>query len=241
MGLLQQSRNGTTWIRARLVAVALACLFQCGIGNADTAELLERAEAFARQAAEHAYPTGTVSVRVVPLDPRLRLEPCTDLALDIPGERVAGRVAVQARCRAPVNWGLYLTAQVDVVIPVVQVARPIPRDSLLRPADVILVPHNLAGIRDGYLIDPADAVGLAAKANLRADSVLYQRQLAAPRLVSKGDTVTLASSQGPVHVSTQAIALTDGVYGEQVEVRNPRSRRVLTAWVTGPGRVSTHP
>jgi len=59
--------------------------------------------------------------------------------------------------------------------------------------------------------------------------------------VTRGDTVMLASSQGHVRVTTQAVALSDGVYGEQIEVRNPRSDRVLTAWVTGRGTVTVRP
>jgi flagella basal body P-ring formation protein FlgA len=82
---------------------------------------------------------------------------------------------------------------------------------------------------------------MAARTSLRADSVLYQRQLSAPQLVSRGDTVNLATTVGAVTVTTEAEALADGTYGERIEVRNPRSNRVITAWVTGAGRVSTRP
>lgn len=211
------------------------------VANADTTALLARAGEFAEDAARQAYPEGQVSVRMVPLDPRLTLDACEDLDLRIPGDRVAGRVSVHARCRAPSTWGLYLTAQVDVVLPVVTLAGPVPRNSILREADLNRTETNLAGLRDGYLIDPAEAVGMAARHNLRSDGVLYQHQLAAPKLVTKGDTVTLASSVGAVTVTTQAVALTDGVYGERVDVRNPRSNRVISGWVTGAGSVSMSP
>ncbi len=234
---LQAVRNRLSL--AMIIGLAASCGFISQRSEAGTTELLQQASEHAFTAAQRAYPEGTVSVRMVPLDPRLRLDTCEALSLEMPGERVVGRVAIQARCQAPVRWGLYLTAQVDVILPVVQAARPVPRDTVLREADLTLARHNLADIRDGYLTDPGDAVGMAARSNLRADSVLYQRQLAAPKLVSKGDAVTVASSQGHVRVTAQAIALTDGVYGEQVEVRNPRSNRVLSAWVTGPGTVAT--
>lgn len=209
--------------------------------SADTSALLARAGEFAENAARQAYPEGQVTVRMVPLDPRLTLAACEDLDLRIPGDRVAGRVSVHARCRAPSTWGLYLTARVDVVLPVVTLTGPVPRNSILREANLTRTETNLAGLRDGYLIDPADAVGMAARHNLRSDGVLYQHQLAAPKLVSKGDTVTLASSVGAVTVTTNAVALTDGVYGEKVDVRNPRSNRVISAWVTGAGSVSMSP
>jgi flagella basal body P-ring formation protein FlgA len=56
-----------------------------------------------------------------------------------------------------------------------------------------------------------------------------------------GDSVVLDAGHGLVAVSTQAIALTDGVYGEQIDVRNPRSNRIVTGWVTGRGTVTTRP
>jgi flagella basal body P-ring formation protein FlgA len=206
-----------------------------------SADLLARAEAFATDAARQAYPDADITVSMVPLDSRLRLDPCEEVRFEPTGDRVAGRIAIRARCIAPARWGIFLTAMVDVVVPVVTLARPVPRDSVLQAADVTLTPRNLGELRDGYLVDAGDVVGMAARSNLRADNVLYQRHLAAPRLVVRGESVTVAARLGHVQVKTQAIALTDGVYGEQVEVRNPRSERVVTGWVTGPGQVSTRP
>ncbi len=226
--------------RPILQGMLLTALTLAGAG-AEAATLEEQAHALAMEKATRAYPRADVSVHVVPLDPRLRLQPCNDLTMEIPGDRVAGRITVHARCRAPANWGIYLSAQVDVVLPVVVTVRPVPRDSVIRSADLALEPRNLAELRDGHLIELADAVGMAARTGLQADRVVYQRHLAARRLVSKGDAVTLAAHHGQVMVTTRAIALADGTYGEQIELRNPRSNRTTSGWVTGPGQVSTRP
>jgi flagellar basal body P-ring formation protein FlgA len=233
-------RRSNTFKRRWLLAMVL-WIVPAGLASAATEALLTKAGDFAREAAQQVYPDGQVSVRMVPLDPRLNLAACEELDLRIPGDRTAGRVSIHARCRTPVNWGIYVTAQVDVMLPVVMLAGPVPRDSVLRAGDVTTEDMNLATLRDGYLTNPEAVVGMAARHNLRADSVLYQHQLAAPRLVRKGDTVTLATSVGTVTVTTQAVALTDGVYGEQVDVRNPRSDRVVSGWVTGAGMVSMRP
>ena len=230
------------WNYRRRLLLSSALLI--GLSNpaaANVTALLDRASEHVAAAAGNAYPEGRISVRMVPLDPRLTLAACDDLELRIPGERVVGRVAIHARCKTPEPWGIYLTAEVDVVVPVVELARPVPRDTLLRAADLRLTEHDLGSLREGYLTDLDAAVGMEARATLRAESVLYQRQLAAPRLVSRGDSVTLATTQGLVTVTTKAIALTDGVYGEQIEVRNPRSDRVMTGWVTGRGMVAIRP
>lgn len=228
-----------TLLRAALIGVCLGAA--PAVARPATALLLDQAAGHVGDAAARAYPGGRVAVQMVPLDPRLTLTPCEDLSLEIPGGRVLGRVAVHARCRAPSPWQIYLTAQVEVELPVVVVTRPVPRDSVVRAGDVTLAEQDLAQLRDGYLTELDDVVGMSARTSLRADAVLYQRQLSAPRLVSRGDLVTLATVVGQVTVTTRAEALSDGVYGEQIEVRNPRSERVVSAWVTGAGRVSTRP
>lgn len=224
-----------------LEGMVLMTLTFAGAAGADTAALEEQARGLAMETATHAYPGARVSVTVTPLDPRLRLQRCDDLSMEIPGNRIAGRITVHARCRAPVSWGIYLSAQVDVVLPVVVTVRPVPRDSVIRAADLALESRNLAELRDGHLTDLEDAVGMAARTGLQADRVLYQRHLAPRRLVSKGDAVTLAAHHGQVVVTTRAVALADGAYGERIELRNPRSNRTTSGWVTGPGQVSTRP
>jgi len=236
-----QQARGPAAMLGTVAALLMILLPAAGQAGVTTDALLEQAAAHAREAAEQAFPDGEVSVRMVPLDPRLALDACEDLQLETRNDRLAGRIAIHARCLAPRNWGLYLTAQVDVLLPIVTVARPVPRGTVLRRGDLTLETQNLGELREGYLTDIDTAAGMAARTNLRADNVLYQRQLDAPKLVTRGDTVMLASSQGHVRVTTQAIALSDGVYGEQIEVRNPRSDRVLTAWVTGRGAVTVRP
>ncbi len=232
---------------ARLIATLAAALCAVAASGASDGssvsleQLPDRAAATVRAAARRDYPEADIDVRMVPLDPRLSLEACQQLDLQLPGSRSAGRVTVHARCSAPAAWGIYLTAQVDIVLPVVTVAGPVPRDTVLRAGDLALQPANLADLRDGYLTDPAVAEGMVARTPLRFGAVLYQRQLSAPRMVTRGDPVTLAARRGLIVVTTQAIALSDGVYGDKVDVRNPRSDRVLSAWVVGPARVSTHP
>lgn len=227
------------------VTIALALLMSAAGTTAASSvhleQLPERAATAVRAAAERDYPGADIDVHIVPLDPRLALKPCEQLDIELPGTRSAGRVTVHARCSAPVPWGIYLTAQVDVVLPVVTVAGPVPRDTVLRASDLVLQGANLADLRDGYLTDPGAASGMVARHPLKAGAVLYQRQLTAPRMVTRGDPVTLAARRGQIVVTTQAIALSDGVYGDKVDVRNPRSERVVSAWVVGPARVATHP
>ncbi len=52
------------------------------------------------------------------------------------------------------------------------------------------------------------------------------------------DTVRLTAKRGSLNVTiTDAIALQSGAVGDQIRVRNPRSKKVLTARIVGPGHL----
>ena len=56
-------------------------------------------------------------------------------------------------------------------------------------------------------------------------------------MVAEGDTVLLTYEGGRIHLAVKAEALGDGDMGEQVEVRNLQSDRVVTGTVIGKNKV----
>jgi flagella basal body P-ring formation protein FlgA len=55
--------------------------------------------------------------------------------------------------------------------------------------------------------------------------------------IRKGDQVVITARSGTVSVRMPGEALSDGVIGKQISVRNQRSNRVIRARVVGPGQV----
>lgn len=58
-----------------------------------------------------------------------------------------------------------------------------------------------------------------------------------PRLVRRGEPVTLAFAAGGLVLETTGVARADGALGALIDVRNTRSGAVVAARVRGPGRV----
>jgi len=179
-------------------------------------------------------------VEVGHLDPRLKLTPCAPGALEpfLPhGGRPYGRVTVGLRCTAPKPWSLYVPASVRVMERVVVTTRPITRGEPLTAEDLALEPRDLGELQRGFLRTPAQVVGKIARRPLREGEVVLPNAIAAPRLVRRGQKVTIVARGQAVEVRMNGTALADGAEGDQIPVRNMRSRRVVEGRVTAQGIV----
>ena len=65
--------------------------------------------------------------------------------------------------------------------------------------------------------------------------------LDSPQLIAKDDTVMITSQSSIMSVSTLGTALQNGKKGRQIRVKNNRSGKIIKAYVTGIGKVSTRP
>ena len=84
----------------------------------------------------------------------------------------------------------------------------------------------------------AQLVGAEARRPLQAGRVVSERDLQAPRLVLRGQTVRLTYAKPGLRLSALGIAQTDGALGDLVRVVNLDSRRQLQGVVVGPDQVA---
>lgn len=173
------------------------------------------------------------------LDPRLQLARC-ELPLEAflpPGGRASGNTTVGVRCSGGQPWTLYVPVRVAVSGPVVVVTRPLARGDLIGDGDLQVVERDLGQLPFGYLQDPAEATGKQLLRPLSAGTALTPAMLEAPRLVRRGQQVTLLAIAGSVEVRMTGTALGDAAAGERVRVRNVNSKRIIEGVVTPSGQV----
>lgn len=230
MNILSSPTRSAPW-------VAIALLISCPV----RADLISAVSEFAAARAQERYPDGDISVTTHALDPRVRLPTCEDLELEVSGPRLLGRVAVSARCQHPQPWRVFVSTEIAVTLPVVVARRSVQRHTVIGPEHVALEPRQINLLRTGYLTDLQQVFGLQAKRTIQDDAVVFSRQVVAPKLVKKGDKVTIRSVRGAVTVAAVGTAMRDGVAGEQIPIRNLSSDRLVNAWVTGRGSVTTVP
>ncbi|MES5815097.1 flagellar basal body P-ring formation chaperone FlgA [Pseudoxanthomonas sp. Soil82] len=178
-----------------------------------------------RAAALQAVPGGQAEAS---LDPALRMPACGQ-ALEA---RQATAGTVEVSC--PQGWRLFVPVKVRRSQPVVVLVRGVAAGEAI-PADAVATEaRDTSRIAGAALADVSQAAGQVARRTLPAGTVLSAGDLAAPRLVRRGDAVALVSRRGGVEVRVSGRALGDAGENERVAVENLSTRRVLQGRV-GPG------
>lgn len=182
---------------------------------------------------------GRTQIKLGQLDKRLRLKSCAmPLEAFMPdGSRVMGNTTIGVRCPDQGGWSIYVSAKIDVFGSVLVARQPIPRGTPLRESDLELVERNLSNLPYGYYSDPQPVVDQLAKRTIAAATVVTPAMLQAPKLVKRGELVSVIAETGVLKIRARGKALGDGKAGELVRVRAEGSRRVVDGIVISTGVV----
>lgn len=180
-----------------------------------------------------------IEVKMLPLDPRLRLSRC-DVAVDyqINAPVVSTSSAtVKISCNGNVHWTLYAPAQIAVFGDTAVASHSLERGSLIQPGDFHFVRQNLNQIGANYVDPAAVIVGQELKRSLREGETLRLSYLELPKIVQRGDRVTLEAQALGLNVAAPGLAMANGKIGERIQVKNAQSNKIVDALVIAPGRV----
>lgn len=179
-----------------------------------------------------------IDYQISPLDPRLSLADCpAPLQTEARDNSRGGRVNVKVSCTTGSPWTLYVPADINIYRPVLVLAGPVPKGTVLGSGHLVLQERNINSLDGGYFSDMAEVAGMVAKRPLLPGQPLLASQLEPPLLVRKGDAVNVTANSGGLTIKAAGIALADGRAGEQIRVRNRTSNRIVDARVAGPGQV----
>lgn len=182
---------------------------------------------------------GRHEISINRIDARLRLPLC-DQALSTRLESPAqplGRVTIRVRCDGSTPWTVFVPGEVRLFRPVLMLTRPMKRASVIGAADLSLVERDVGQLNQGYLTDPVQAIGKKLTRQLQSEQILAPNHLQTVDAIRKGDQVVISARSNTVNVRMPGEALSNGAPGEQIQVRNLRSQRVIRARVIGPGQV----
>ncbi|MBL4584379.1 MAG: flagellar basal body P-ring formation protein FlgA [Pseudomonadales bacterium] len=182
-----------------------------------------------------------IRIKIGRLDSRLKLALCTDDDLmieDHSGSPLAGRYLLKASCTGDNIWSLFIPVTLTVIKPVVVAMHSVPRGALLQADQLQLVDWDVNRLKYGYFSSIKQVVNRQVRKPLRGGKPVLPEQLGITQVVRKGDEVLIEATKGQISVRSPGIALSDGGAGQQINVRNRRSKKVIRATVVAPGKVS---
>lgn len=202
----------------------------------DHAGIRSTAQSFLHAFAE-SHHEGRSEVRLGQLDPRLKLKSCaTPLEAAMPsGGREMGNTTVSVRCNDQDGWNIYISARIDVFGPVLVTRHPLTRGDVLHENNFERVERNLADLPYGYYSDTEPLRGMLTKRTLAAATVITPQMLQAPKLIKRGERVTIVAESGTLSIRTVGKALSDGKSGDTVRVQSEGSNKVVNGIVVSQG------
>jgi flagella basal body P-ring formation protein FlgA len=211
------------WMICALLAAAAPALGT----QQDVAQL----EALARSEAALHLPPLTDNQRFIvgPIDPHLQLEGCgTPLKPVVgPGGQMRDRILVEIRCPVNNGWHLYVPVRVVGTSMVTTAARAVVAGTVLTDKDVRSERRDISELPQGYLDDPAVAVGLTAARPISSGAVITNQFLVAAKAVQRGQSVTLVADADGMSVRMAGRALADGLINQRVKVQNLSSGKIV--------------
>lgn len=147
------------------------------------------------------------------------------------------RLRYDIRCDGPAGWEIAVTVKPDVYLPILVAKNALERGRLLAASDVEMKKRNIVGLRDGFITNPDDAMGLTLKKRVRELQAIAPAHLDQPVLIERGQQISMIAEQDGVQAKMMGEALKKGRKGDIIKVRNLQSQRVVSARVDDRGVV----
>lgn len=206
---------------------------------AATAEQIEAIQTAAQQHILNTVETplgAELSVKSANIDSRIQATDCPE-ALHTSASSSNGSastITVLVECLTD-QWKLYVPVKLSLSVPLVTAATPIPRGQIITEHNTTISMVDLLRFRrQGFSLQDS-LLGAKTKKNLNLGDVIEQNDIC---VVCRNESVIIYAQGQGMSISTQGIALNDGIIGEQIKVRNERSKRIIDARVIGVDQVS---
>jgi len=179
------------------------------------------------------------TVTVGKLDSRLKLKKCSRklLAFMAKGSRNIGKTTVGVKCQGTKPWSLHVPVTISIFADVLVAKRQLHKGDVLSASDLKLMKRDLATLPHGYIEEIAISTGMKIKRRVTAGTVITPSMLKKPRIISRGQKVTILAHLGRMQVRMEGKALAHGSAGERIQVMNLKSKKKLEGVVTNNGEV----
>ncbi len=182
---------------------------------------------------------GRREISVGKLDARLRLVMC-DRKLRVfkpPGSRLLGHTTVGVSCESAKPWKLYVPVNIRIYKQVLAARHYLPRGTVIRAEDLEIIDGDISTLGRGYFSEYQNVAGKVVKQALMAGKVINPYHIDNPKIVRRGESVTILASTDGFEIRMKGKAMMDGTSGDLIKVKNLKSRRIVEGRVVASGLV----
>jgi flagella basal body P-ring formation protein FlgA len=162
-----------------------------------------------------------------------------DLRLDETVGRFAAVLSVRVEGGPTNRLDLAGTAEAEAEVPVA--ARPLDAGTILERRDIDLAWIPERQLQPDTVLTTVDLVGREADRRLMPGRPVRAGEVRPPRLVRRGDLVTIVYAQDGLELRARGRALEDGAMGDAVRLQNVDSHREIRATVVDVKQVAIRP
>lgn len=136
------------------------------------------------------------------------------------------------------NVNLRGTAERMIRVPVLN--RDLRNGDIIQPENISWTLEKAAALRKDTIRSENDLIGSTPRKNLTAGETVRADAIQMPRMVGRGDLVTLVFNQDGMFLTAKGRALEDGAMGQVIKVSNSSSNRTISARVTADKEVTVN-
>ncbi len=174
------------------------------------------------------------------LDPRLKLATC-NTPLDVKPtstRKKLGRLTLKISCFDQKNWSLHVPLELKAYESVVVATQHILRGQIITAGNVAKEERDITRLNQGYFSKPALVIGSIAKRSIASHRVILPQSLSTPKLVNKGESISIQAIGSGLSIKAMGVALTDGSLGDLIQVKNSKTRRIVEGRISAPGQIT---
>jgi len=208
--------------------------------NASTVSIQEQASSFLKSYSLELAAKGFRSeYKIGNIDPRLIINKCeTSYIFSFirePLEQPQSTLLVT--CPSLPAWKIYLSTTYKIFGMVVSSRQFVPRGTIIQTSALELKEYQINKINYDSFSSTKYVTGMTAKRAIKANKIITPNLLTPPRLIKRGDLVTIIASNHAISIKMKGTALSHGKMGEQISIRNNQSKRIIKGTVVEVGRV----
>jgi len=230
----------TPIIKTNTLLVVMLTLFVCVAQPSLASPLTDRIqEAVKQYVASQLSSNIDYELKVGQLDSRLKLPPCHQpLNVFTHMDTIKpGRNSIGVSCPDKKKWTIYTTAIVQIYRNVIVLSQPVRRGEKVDKSNLEFKKKDISNLRMGYFTDLAPLLNKQYSKNLSPGAVINASNITEPKLIKRGEKVTITASSSNLSISMAGVALMDGKKNQNIKVKNLKTKQIIQATVVSRGKV----